>query len=322
MTSLPTQVRVYTLARPTRSRAAPAAPSPSSSIPDAGERELVLEHDGRFLDLSGYLAESKWPGTVIELASIGFFERGSLEGLLASDELRETRALYEGLDRELDVPIEQALVGKILALGKNFREHAAEFGEAVPETPLFFGKLPETLLPHGATLTVPAWYGGRFDHEAELAVVIGKPGKDIVASRAYEHVAGYAVANDLTARTLQGELRQRGHPWFAAKNMDGACPLGPCFVPRDYLDVSDLAITARVNGELRQEARTRDFVVSVPEALAHLSRHLTLRAGDIVLMGTPAGVSPLSDGDTVVCAIEGIGELATVIARPRSPSLG
>jgi 2-keto-4-pentenoate hydratase/2-oxohepta-3-ene-1,7-dioic acid hydratase in catechol pathway len=134
-------------------------------------------------------------------------------------------------------------------------------------------------------------------------------------------VAGYTVANDLTARSLQKDDRARGHPWLRAKNLDGFCPLGPCLVPRDALDVSDLRVTARVRvagaeqDELRQDARTRDLVVDVPQALAWLSRHLTLRRGDLVLMGTPAGVGPLGDGDRVVCAVEGIGDLETLIHR-------
>ena len=105
----------------------------------------------------------------------------------------------------LDLPVPRERVGKILALGKNYREHAAEFGEAVPEEPLFFNKLPETLVAHGATVRVPAWYCARVDHEVELAVVIGKQGTQIGAADAMAHVAGYSVANDLTARTLQGQ---------------------------------------------------------------------------------------------------------------------
>lgn len=283
-------------------------------------RELVLEHRGAFRDLSRFLGETGRPPSVVELAAAGFFEGASLERELARPGWRDARAPAERVDageRAFAVPVEPERVGKILALGKNFRAHAAEFGEDVPEEPLFFDKLPETLVPHRATVTVPPWYDRRFDHEAELAVVVGRAGKAIAPERALEHVAGWSVANDLTARSLQGDLRERGHPWFGAKNLDGTCPLGPCFVPRDSLDVADVAVTARVNGELRQEARTRDLVVGIAEALAHLSRHLTLRPGDVVLMGTPAGVSPLADGDVVVCAVEGIGELETRIARPR-----
>jgi 2-keto-4-pentenoate hydratase/2-oxohepta-3-ene-1,7-dioic acid hydratase in catechol pathway len=225
--------------------------------------------------------------------------------------------------RERLVPVEEARVGKILALGKNFREHAAEFGEAVPEQPLFFNKLPETLRPDAATVRVPSWYTARVDHEAELAVIVGKNGYDIAEERAMEHVAGYTVADDLTARTLQLDDRKLKYPWFRGKNLDGFCPLGPCLVPRDFLDLADLRVTARVThpggaSELRQDASTKDLIVTVPQAIAWLSRHLTLRAGDVILMGTPAGVGPLEDGDEVACAVERIGELRTKIARPKA----
>lgn len=279
--------------------------------------ELVLEFDGRSLDLSGWLAETtpEAPRTLVELAGRGFFERASLEGALRRGHWREVTRPTQVL-----VPVEPERVGKILALGKNFREHAAEFGEAVPEEPLFFNKLPETLRAHGESVRVPAWYSARVDHEAELAVVIGKPGWEIDEARAMEHVAGYSVANDLTARTLQKQDRELKYPWFRAKNLEGFCPLGPCFVPRDALDIADLAVTACVRHrdgtiEERQRASTRDLIVSVPQALAWLSRHLTLRTGDIVLMGTPAGVGPLVDGDLVTCSVEGLGELSTTIVR-------
>ena len=176
--------------------------------------------------------------------------------------------------------------------------------------------MPETLAPHRGTTTVPRWYDRRVDHEAELAVVIGRDGKDLAVGDAMAHVAGYTVANDLTFRSLQGDDRKKGHPWFRAKNADGFLPLGPCFVPRDFLDIGDLRVTAHVNGELRQDASTKDLVIDVPHALAALSAHMTLRRGDIVLMGTPAGVGPLVGGDTVVCAITGIGALETRIHRP------
>ncbi|MFM7297893.1 MAG: fumarylacetoacetate hydrolase family protein [Planctomycetota bacterium] len=279
--------------------------------------ELVLEVDGRALNLSDWLADCApdAPRTVVELAARGFFERSALASALQRGRWRELAVPSQVL-----VPVEPERVGKILALGKNFREHAAEFGEAVPEEPLFFNKLPETLRAHGESVRVPSWYTARVDHEAELAVVIGKQGWEIDEARAMEHVAGYSVANDLTARTLQKSDRELKYPWFRAKNLEGFCPLGPCFVPRDALDISDLAVTARVRhrdgtSEERQRASTRDLIVSVPQALAWLSRHLTLRVGDIVLMGTPAGVGPLVDGDVVTCAIERIGELATPIAR-------
>jgi len=216
---------------------------------------------------------------------------------------------------ELLPSVDPMIVGKIVCLGKNFHAHAAEFGEEVPEDPLFFTKLPETITGHGAELRVPPHYTGRYDHEAELAVLIGTPGADIALEDARSHIAGYTVANDLTARHLQGADRERGWPWYRAKNFPGSCPLGPCFVPATELDPADLAITCHVNEELRQDSRTSLMVVSIDHAIAHLSTYLPLNAGDVILMGTPAGVGPLEDGDTVTCAIEGIGKLRSTIRR-------
>jgi 2-keto-4-pentenoate hydratase/2-oxohepta-3-ene-1,7-dioic acid hydratase in catechol pathway len=285
---------------------------------DDGSRvALVLEIDGRGLDLGAWLCEHApdAPRTVVELAATGFFESARLEAALAHGTWKPAAPAAEWL-----VPVEPERVGKILALGKNFREHAAEFGEAVPEEPLFFNKLPETLRPHGAVIAVPRWYTARVDHEAELAVVIGKGGWEIAEERALEHVAGYTVANDLTARTLQKSDRELKYPWFRAKNLEGFCPLGPCFVPRDSLDISDLAVRAAVvhkdgSREERQSASTKDLIVTVPQAIAWLSRHLSFHSGDIVLMGTPAGVGPLVDGDLSLCSVEGIGELSVRIVR-------
>ncbi len=277
------------------------------------QHEWVLETGGRHLHLSRYLAEHDLPRDLLALCAMGFFENEELERRLREDRWEE-RPLP--VDEEIDLPLQRERVGKILALGKNFSAHAAEFGEEVPAEPLFFNKLPELLVPTASTVTVPSWYDGRVDHEAEVAVVIGAQGRDLTLEEAERMVAGYTVANDLTARSLQQADRQKGFPWLRGKNLDGFCPLGPCFVPRECLDVSDLRVRATVNGQLRQDATTADWVVDVPHALAYLSRHLTLRSGDIVLMGTPEGVGPLDDGDEVICEVEGIGALRTTIARP------
>ena len=296
---------------------------------EAGPQGRLLLHDGqRLLDLSDHLIQHGHPTDVIDLAEHGWFDEGQLAPRLpaagdaagAADVTGEWTPVDVAWDgnapANIGLPIPRAAVGKILALGRNFRAHAEEFGEEVPAEPLFFNKLPETLVPHRAEVTVPAWYKGRVDHEAELCVVIGLEGRGITPEDAMEHVAGYTVANDLTARTIQGADRKEQYPWFRSKNMDGFCPLGPCFVPRDFLDIGDLAVTASVAGTVRQNASTRQFVVDVPHAISWLSRHLTLHPGDLVLMGTPAGVGPLEDGDEVCCAVEGIGELVTSILRP------
>lgn len=284
---------------------------------------LVLDDGAGLWDLASVLAASGRSTDLVDLFEDGWLEAGQLEDRLprSSDQASPSwqpweGALRDGVPEDLAVPVDPVRVGKILALGKNFRAHAAEFGEEVPAEPLFFNKLPETLVPSGTTVDVPAWCDGRVDHEAELALVIGLEGQNLSPEDAMEHVAGYTVANDLTARDLQRADRERGFPWLRGKNLDGFLPLGPCFVPRDFLDVSDLRVTARVGGELRQDASTRDWVVPIPEALAWLSKHLTLRPGDVVLMGTPAGVGPLQNGDEVRCEVEGIGTLRTLIHRP------
>lgn len=277
--------------------------------------ELASERGTRAFDLSALLERDGRSAELAELCASGFFARERLERHVASGAFA-AHELVDGAPRDVLVPVDPRRVGKILALGKNFREHAAEFGEQVPEEPLFFNKLPETLVPHGATVSPPAGYDARFDHEAELCVVLARGGKSIPASRALEHVAGFTIANDLTLRTLQGADRAKKYPWFRAKNFDGACPLGPCFVPREHFDLTDARVEARVNGELRQSASTKDFVVDVAHAIEFVSAHLTLAPLDLVLMGTPSGVGPLADGDVVTCSVQGIGELVTRIVRP------
>lgn len=299
----------------------PALPPSPLRIFRLSEERLVLARDRRLYDLSQYLERAGRPPDLLSLLQSTFFESRTLRELLP--EAQQARGWQElALDWDGNAPegvltpLSARAVGKILALGKNFREHAQEFGEAVPEEPLFFNKLPETMRAHRASVTVPAWYQGRVDHEAELCVVVGKQGYAIPRGKALEHVAGYTLANDLTARSLQGEDRAKKYPWFRSKNLEGFCPLGPAFVPRDWLDLGDLSVTARVRGELRQNASTKDLLVSVPEAIEFLSRHIALHPGDLILMGTPAGVGPLADGDEVICAVSGIGELATTIRRP------
>lgn len=272
---------------------------------------FVLAVGDRLLDLSAYWREHGIRASLIDLFAEGWFTREELEPRLAKDDWNVVSELSA-----LKVPIPPRQVGKILALGKNFRAHAAEFDEEVPDEPLFFNKLPETLSASGATVRIGRQYTERIDHEAELAVLISRNGSCFPPEDAASHIAAFSVANDLTARTRQFEDREKGFPWFRAKNMDGFCPLGPCLVPRDFFDPTGKLLTGTVNGEVRQSASLDDLVVGIDRALAYLSTQMTLRAGDLVLMGTPAGVGPLVDGDVVVAAIEGIGELETRISRP------
>lgn len=278
----------------------------------------VLEREGRFAALDAWLARGGSARVHERLSELCAGDGAALLELARSEELPEAP---DPRTTEVDLPWRPAPTGKVLALGKNFRAHAEEFGEQTPEEPLFFAKLPETLVPHGARVRVPSWYEGRVDHEAELALVIGREGRALAPAEALAHVAGCCVANDLTARSLQGRDRKLGHPWLRAKNLEDFAPIGPCYVPRAALALDALELGARVihadgRVEERQRANTRDLVVGVPEALAWLSRHLPLRAGDLVLMGTPAGVGPLVHGDRVECWVDGIGTLVTHIERP------
>lgn len=280
------------------------------------EGEPILEWRGRGYDLLRWSAAQGLPTELVPLLASGALSAPRLASKLPG----------EGDDPWVEVPLPRTPllppllpreVGKVLCLGKNFRAHAAEFGEEVPEEPLFFAKLPETLTGSGATVVVRSWFEGRVDHEAELALVIGQGGADLSEDTALEHVAAWTIANDLTARTLQGADRKKGYPWLRGKNMDGFLPLGPALVPAGFLDPHALQVTCTVNGEVRQDANTRDLVVGIGAALAYLSKHLTLNPGDLVLMGTPEGVGPLQDGDQVSCSIDPIGHLNTILHRPR-----
>ena len=211
----------------------------------------------------------------------------------------------------------------VMCLGKNFREHALEFAaysadaETVPEYPIVFTKAPEALCGAEDSIKVRRAVGEALDYEVELAVVIGRGGAAIAPERALEHVAGFTIVNDVTARDLQARHRQ----WFLGKSLPYATPIGPVVVTPDELgDLDELAITCHVNGELRQSARLADMIFGVEETIATISSVVPLRRGDIISMGTPSGVGIgfdpprfLRDGDTVVCAIEGIGELRNVV---------
>ena len=222
-----------------------------------------------------------------------------------------------------DVPV--ARPSKILCLGKNFAAHAAEFGAEVPEEPICFAKLCDTLLPHRGTVVLPWWVETRIDHEIELAVVLGfddperRGRKYVRAGDALGLVAGYTVLNDVTARRMQGDDRDQKHPWLRSKSFDTFCPIGPWVVARPDLALAGREIALAVDEEVRQRADLAQMVVGVAEAIAWLSRHTTLRPGDVVAMGTPEGVAPIAAGQEMVGSIAGIGVLRNRVARERAP---
>jgi len=228
--------------------------------------------------------------------------------------------VYSYLEREYQIPalsiegdIKYLLPlfepSKILALGRNYAAHAAEGGQKVTDEPIFFNKVVTTLLPHEGEIVYPPGLT-RVDHEVELAVVIGEKAKDVDKADAWDCVAGFTIANDITARDMQKQDQAKQHPWLRSKNFDTFLPIGPYIVPRDAIDdVNNLDVELRVNGEVRQKSNTSMMVFKIPEVISYLSKHMTLLPGDIILTGTPEGISPLEVGDVVEAEIEGLGVL-------------
>ncbi|HXR27135.1 MAG TPA: fumarylacetoacetate hydrolase family protein [Candidatus Baltobacteraceae bacterium] len=232
---------------------------------------------------------------------------------------REVEADAASLDRlarplgafHLAAPVPRP--GKIVAIGRNYADHAAEGGAALPPAPLIFAKWPSSVIGPGDEIRWDAALTSEVDYEGELAVVIGRSARRISAETARDHILGYTCLNDVSARNLQFGDRQ----WVRGKSLDTFCPMGPLLVTLDELpDPDDLAITCSVNGEQVQASRTSRMLFSVGRIIAHCSQAFTLEPGDVIATGTPAGVGVyrdpprfLADGDVVRVAIEGIGEL-------------
>jgi 2-keto-4-pentenoate hydratase/2-oxohepta-3-ene-1,7-dioic acid hydratase in catechol pathway len=200
-----------------------------------------------------------------------------------------------------------SMPSKIVCVGRNYAEHARELGNEAPAEPILFLKPPSALLEPGGTIVRPP-QSQRVDFEGELAVVIGRPGRNIRAAQWRDYVQGFTCANDVTARDLQKKDGQ----FTRGKSFDTFCPVGP-HIETD-LDVSALRLMTRVNGEVRQNGSTSQMIFSCSFLLEFISSIMTLLPGDLILTGTPAGVGPLSAGDTVEVEIEGIGTLRNVVA--------
>jgi 2-keto-4-pentenoate hydratase/2-oxohepta-3-ene-1,7-dioic acid hydratase in catechol pathway len=196
--------------------------------------------------------------------------------------------------------------GKIICVGRNFAAHAAEHDSQVPELPLLFLKPPSSVIGPGEPILLPP-QSENVEHEAELALVIGRGGRWIRPEKAADHILGYTAANDVTARDLQ----RRDGQWTRSKGFDTFCPIGP-WIETD-IDPADALITCYVSGQMRQMGSTRDMIFPVITLVAFISSVMTLNAGDVILTGTPAGVGPLHDGDEVTVEVEGIGELTNPV---------
>jgi 2-keto-4-pentenoate hydratase/2-oxohepta-3-ene-1,7-dioic acid hydratase in catechol pathway len=247
-------------------------------------------------------------------------ERG-VSCLVGRDDLPKQKASVPLTDLVLEAPIPRP-ARNIFCVGKNYHEHAHEFSKsgfdssaakgAVPEHPIIFSKVPESVIPSGKPILIDPIVSEAIDYEAELAVIIGKPGRGVRKEDALDHVWGYTIVNDVTARDLQGRYSQ----WLIGKSQDTFCPMGPWAVTRDEIDVADTAIRCEVNGETRQDSNTGLLIFDIPTIIETISAGVTLQPGDVIATGTPAGVgigfTPpkyLQDGDVVTVEISGIGTL-------------
>jgi len=252
--------------------------------------------------------------------AIGELRNGDLHALTDSATMLEIAGSPSLPDREESYKVMKSkgicaplIPRKILAVGRNYAQHAAELNNEQPSKPLIFAKYstcvigPEEIVRWRSDITQ------QVDYEGELGVVIGKGGRNIAEDEAYDYIFGYTIANDISARDLQSSESQ----WVRAKAQDTFCPLGPCIITRDEIeDPHTLRIITKVNGETMQDGATADMIFKIPFLVSYLSRTFTLEPGDVILTGTPSGVGKaqnpprfLGDGDEVTITIEPIGTL-------------
>ena len=230
-----------------------------------------------------------------------------LVGRIAGSPFGEYQRTEANLPLEFVILHPPIIPGKIICVGRNYLEHVKEQNAELPTTPLIFLKPPSSVIAHLQTIVLPP-QSQQVDHEAELVIVIGKRGRWIQPAEAYNHIYGYTIGNDVTARDLQ---RKDGQ-WTRSKGFDTFCPLGP-WVDTEF-DPVDAIITCHVNGVLRQMASTRDMIFRIDQIIAYISSIMTLEVGDAIMTGTPAGISPLNPGDVIETAIEGLGILRNPVA--------
>jgi 5-carboxymethyl-2-hydroxymuconate isomerase len=246
------------------------------------------------------------PRTIAELIAGG---PAAVDVLRAAAD--EARILEEGrpiADAELLAPV--ARPGKVVAIGRNYRDHTAEEGVDAPAAPLIFSKWPSSIVGPGAEIRWDPALTRQVDYEAELAVVIGRTARRVTEADALGHVLGYTCLNDVSARDLQFADKQ----FVRAKSLDTFCPMGPAVVTADEVaDPGALAVRSYLNGVLMQDGNTADLIFGVPALVAFCSRAFTLEPGDVIATGTPAGIGALADGDTVEISIEGIGTPANPV---------
>ncbi|MDP5219677.1 fumarylacetoacetate hydrolase family protein [Ruegeria sp. 2205SS24-7] len=287
---------------------------------------VAILADGSRLDV---LRAAQMHGKALDASSMqqliagGEAALGALKTLVSSAEEGELKGALVPADAPLLAPIPDPRKN-LFCVGRNYAEHIAEGERAqnqkigVTEHPVFFTKPPTSIVAPEADILIFPSVSQAIDYEVELAVVIGKPGRNIAKADAYDHVYGYTILNDITARDIQ---RRHGGQYFKGKGLDGSCPLGPLIVTADAVsDPHALSIGITINGEQRQNGTTADMIFDIPTLIASLSEGMTLEPGDVIATGTPSGVGYamdppqfLKDGDIVVCEISEIGTLRNTV---------
>jgi 2-keto-4-pentenoate hydratase/2-oxohepta-3-ene-1,7-dioic acid hydratase in catechol pathway len=278
-------------------------------------------HDAQSDTIVDITAASRLPKDMTQFVALG---KNGLQRARRTVKSGEHRLPAAGV--KIHAPIPRP-AKNVLAVGKNYHDHAREFyasgvdataKETIPDVPIMFTKWPNSVIGPGEPIPSANDYTNTTDYEGELMVVIGAGGRNIGRDRAYEHVYGYTIANDVTARTLQNQHRQ----WFLGKSLDGYCPMGPCIVTADEIeDVTQLRLTTTVNGELRQDAYVSQLIFDIPALIETVSKVMTLDPGDLIATGTCAGVGIgfdppryLKPGDVVAVTIEPIGTLSNAVS--------
>jgi 2-keto-4-pentenoate hydratase/2-oxohepta-3-ene-1,7-dioic acid hydratase in catechol pathway len=292
-------------------------------------RLVTFRRAGRLEQRAGVLRRDSG---IVDLAAADPLLGGGILALIAAEPalLERARALSAQAlaveDAVFCAPLPRP-AKNIFCVGKNYREHAAEFAgsgfdatakEVVPEAPVVFSKPPTSVIGPGEPIPSRLDPTNSVDYEGELAVVIGRAGRGIRKAEALAHVFGYTIVNDVTARTLQHKHRQ----WILGKGIDGFCPMGPAILTADEVpDPAALRVTTHVNGEKRQDAPVSDLIFDIPTLIEVISAGITLEPGDIIATGTPAGVGIgfdpprfLKPGDTVRIEVQGIGVLENPVA--------
>ena len=295
-----------------------------ASFVHAGEKSYGIVMPGdRILDLP---AAAKVAGLALPPDFLGLIAAGAPAVAMVRS-LMETGGPAHALsDIRLSAPIPRP-TKNVFCVGRNYVDHVAEGYRArgtetkLPEAPQFFTKPPTAVIGPGEPFALDEAVSRKMDYEVELALIIGTAGRDIPAARAWDHIFGVTILNDITARDLQ----RRHDQWFKGKGLDRSCPMGPVVVTRDEIaDPSRLELSLSVNGEPRQRAKVAQMIFPIPDIIASLSAGLTLEPGDIIATGTPSGVGYAMDpphflapGDEVICEISEIGRLVTPITAYR-----